>query len=86
MNVLKMRQGGFRVSILAAGHDRPANPKTRDKDLNLMPNIDVNSPVISATTDRLALAVGWARPGAANLNPSTASFCSIFACFESIDE
>jgi hypothetical protein len=39
-----------------------------------MPSIDVNSPVTSAPTDRLALGVGWVRPGAGSiggtLNPS----------------
>ena len=33
------------------------------KDVNLMPNIDVATPVSSAPTDRLALGVGWVRPG-----------------------
>ncbi|CAB4702842.1 unannotated protein [freshwater metagenome] len=46
-----------------------------------MPGIDVNSPVSSAPTDRLALGVGWVRPGAAGiggtLDPSNASQ---FAC------
>ena len=41
-----------------------------------MPNIDIATPVSSAPTDRLALGVGWARPGVAGiiggtLNPST---------------
>ena len=39
-----------------------------------MPNIDVNSPASSAPTDRLALGVGWVRPGVAGiggtLNPA----------------
>ena len=30
-----------------------------------MPNIDVATPVSSAPTDRLALGVGWVRPGVA---------------------
>jgi len=55
-----------------------------------MPSIDVNSPVISAPTDRLALGVGWVRPGVAGiggtLNPSTHSFCSIFGGFEANEE
>ena len=91
MNVLKMRQGGFRVSILAAGHDRPANPKTRDKDLNPMPNSNVNSPVISAPTDRLALGVVWVRPGVAGiggtLNPSGTPIVWMQGmCFEGNEE
>ena len=56
---------------------------------NVMPSIDVYSPVSSAPTDRLALGVGWVRPGVAGiggtLNPShyltyTAS------CFEGNEE
>ena len=39
-----------------------------------MPSIDVAIPVSSAPTDRLALGVGWVRPGVAGiggtLNPS----------------
>ena len=39
-----------------------------------MPNIDIATPASSAPTDRLALGVGWVRPGAAGiggtLNPS----------------
>ena len=39
-----------------------------------MPSIDVSAPVSSAPTDRLALGVGWVRPGVAGiggtLNPS----------------
>ena len=39
-----------------------------------MPSIDVATPASSAPTDRLALGVGWVRPGVASigdtLNPS----------------
>ena len=39
-----------------------------------MPNIDIATQVSSAPTDRLALGVGWVRPGVAGiggtLNPS----------------
>ena len=39
-----------------------------------MPNIDIAAPVSSAPSDRLALGVGWVRPGVAGiggtLNPS----------------
>ena len=39
-----------------------------------MPNIDIATPVSSAPSDRLALGVGWVRPGVAGiggtLNPS----------------
>ncbi|MCX6423176.1 MAG: hypothetical protein NTV96_01065 [Actinobacteria bacterium] len=44
-----------------------------------MPSIDVNSPVSSAPSDRLALGVGWVRPGVAGiggtLNPSIYGMC-----------
>ncbi len=40
-----------------------------------MPSIDIATPVSSAPTDRLALGVGWVRPGVAGiggtLNPSS---------------
>ena len=53
------------------------------RDVNLMPNIDVVTPVSSAPTDRLALGVGWVRPGVAGiggtLKPST---CFMSLCFE----
>ncbi len=35
-----------------------------------MPNIDVISPVSSAPIDRLALGLGWVRPGAAHIGGS----------------
>ena len=41
-----------------------------------MPSLEVNAPVSSAPTDRLALGVGWVRPGVGGiggtLNPSAA--------------
>ena len=40
---------------------------TDAKDVNLMPNIDIATPVSSAPTDRLALGVGWVRPGVAGI-------------------
>ncbi len=40
---------------------------TDAKDVNLMPNIDVVTPVSSAPSDRLALGVGWVRPGVAGI-------------------
>ena len=56
-----------------------------------MPNIDIATPASSAPTDRLALGVGWVRPGAGSiggtLNPSGycgPSFCG--ACFEGNEE
>jgi hypothetical protein len=58
-----------------------------------MPSIDINSPVTSAPTDRLALGVGWVRPGVAviggTLNPSVQLFCSGAwggRCFEGNEE
>jgi len=36
-----------------------------------MPSFDVNSPVSSAPTDRLALGLGWVRPGVAGINGAT---------------
>jgi len=57
---------------------------------NEMPRIDVNLPVSSAPTDRLALGVGWVRPGATGisgtLNPSPASAQIPGYCFEGSEE
>ncbi len=52
-----------------------------------MPNIDIATPVSSAPTDRLALGVGWVRPGVAGiggtLNPSTSRHTGYSGqCFE----
>ena len=56
---------------------------------NEMPSIDIATPVSSAPTDRLALGVGWVRPGVAGivgtLNPSHPNMCSdvnMCVCFE----
>ncbi len=53
-----------------------------------MPRIDVTSPVSSAPTDRLALGVGWVRPGVAGiggtLNPTL--FGTLYVSFESTEE
>ena len=57
-----------------------------------MPSIDVATPVSSAPIDRLALGVGWVRPGVAGiggtLNPSFVCCCSgwMCACFEGNEE
>ena len=58
-----------------------------------MPNIDVVAPVSSAPSDRLALSVGWVRPGAAGiggtLNPSSYLLAlnnASSACFEANEE
>ena len=54
-----------------------------------MPNIDIATPVSSAPSDRLALGVGWVRPGVAGiggtLNPSWL-VCSVYNCFEGNEE
>ena len=54
-----------------------------------MPSIDIATPVSSAPTDRLALGVGWVRPGVAGivgtLNPSHPNMCfdvNMCVCFE----
>ncbi|CAB4694108.1 MAG: hypothetical protein F2675_00760 [Actinobacteria bacterium] len=56
-----------------------------------MPSFDVTSPFTSAPIDRLALGVGWVRPGVAGiggtLNPSgyTHGACSAY-CFVGNEE
>ncbi len=56
-----------------------------------MPSIDVATPVSSAPADRLALGVGWVRPGVAGiggtLNPSgTLWGIPSSRCFEGNEE
>ena len=57
-----------------------------------MPSTDVNSPVSSAPIGRLALGVGWVRPGAASiggtLNPSStiSGYREPYGCFEGNEE
>ncbi|CAB4694075.1 MAG: hypothetical protein F2675_00750 [Actinobacteria bacterium] len=57
-----------------------------------MPNIDIATPVSSAPTDRLALGVGWVRPGVAvigsSLNPSLwpSMYNARDLCFEGNEE
>ena len=55
-----------------------------------MPSIDVSAPVSSAPTDRLALGVGWVRPGVAGiggtLNPSIGLAFNVCNCFEGNEE
>ena len=56
-----------------------------------MPSVEVSAPVSSAASDRLALGVGWVRPGAGGiggtLNPSgIAMYCMNAACFEGNEE
>ncbi len=53
-----------------------------------MPTVDVATPVSSAPSDRLALGVGWVRPGVAGiggtLNPSWRT--AVCHCFEGNEE
>ena len=56
-----------------------------------MPNIDIATPVSSAPTDRLALGVGWVRPGVGGiggtLNPSGTPIVWMQGmCFEGNEE
>ena len=57
-----------------------------------MPSIDIATPASSAPTDRLALGVGWVRPGAGSiggtLNPSQSHGVGFmgFSCFEGNEE
>ena len=57
-----------------------------------MPSLEVNAPVSSAPSDRLALGVGWVRPGVASiggtLNPSSGTLCGQYCClcFEGNEE
>ena len=52
-----------------------------------MPSVEVSAPVSSVASDRLALGVGWVRPGAGGiggtLNPLRATYigCAICQCF-----
>ena len=55
-----------------------------------MPSREVNAPVSSAPSDRLALGVGWVRPGVAGiggtLNPSGTQVIIQYTCFEGNEE
>ena len=55
-----------------------------------MANIDIATPASSAPTDRLALGVGWVRPGVAGiggtLNPSVYFSKCHSVCFEGNEE
>ncbi len=52
-----------------------------------MSKSEVSAPVSSAASDRLALGVGWVRPGVAGiggtLNPS---YCTQYVCFAGNEE
>ena len=55
-----------------------------------MSKSEVSAPVSSAASDRLALGVGWVRPGAGSiggtLNPSPATVYCGALCFEGNEE
>ena len=55
-----------------------------------MPSIDIATPVSSAPSNRLALGVGWVRPGVAGiggtLNPSRENYEDGPWCFEGNEE
>ena len=57
-----------------------------------MPSVEVSAPVSSVASDRLALGVGWVRPGVAGiggtLNPSAQStwYGYMCGCFEGHEE
>jgi hypothetical protein len=53
-----------------------------------MPNIDVATPASSAPTDRLALDVGWVRPGAGSIGStlSPSGTRRSYTCFEGNEE
>ena len=55
-----------------------------------MSKSEVSAPVSSAASDRLALGVGWVRPGVAGiggtLNPSIGAGMAICLCFEGNEE
>jgi len=60
-----------------------------------MPSIDVVTPVSSAPSDRLALGVGWVRPGVAGIGghpkPLNGTLdggarCGPYGCFEGNEE
>ena len=62
---------------------------------NYMPSVEVNAPVSSPASDRLALGVGWVRPGVAAiggaLRPTSGGWqilspTNIAACFEGNEE
>ena len=56
-----------------------------------MSKSEVSAPISSVASDRLALGVGWVRPGAGGiggtLNPSVSAVAAFFySCFEGNDE
>ena len=75
---------GFGDPMKSVAHPGAASLSTiiDAKDVNLMPNIDIATPVSSAPSDRLALGVGWVRPGVAGIGGTVSpSTCFMSMCF-----
>ena len=55
-----------------------------------MPSVEVSAPVSSVASDRLALGVGWVRPGAGGIGgtlpPSYYLSALLCSCFEGNEE
>ncbi len=91
MGVLLLPFGGFGVPMEKVAHlgADSLSAIIDAKEVNLMPNIDIATPVSSVPTDRLALGVGPVRPGVAGiggtLNPSSYLTPS-YNCFEGNEE
>ena len=85
--------GGFGGPLVSVAHTGAASLSTITyadaKEVNLMPNIDIDTPVSTAPTDRLALGDGLVRPGVAGiggtLNPSNPGPVPC-RCFEGSEE
>jgi len=77
------------VFPLGSGSSAGRYPFGKD---NEMPSIDIVTPASSAPSDRLALGVGWVRPGVAGiggtLNPSLGLLGRVCGttCFEGNEE
>ena len=91
--VLLLLFGGFGVPIKSVARLGAASLYTITvaKDVNLMPNIGIATPASSAPSDRLALGVGWVRPGVAGIGGTlhpTLLMCGVgcCACFEGNEE
>ena len=62
----------------------PSAGRYPDEKENSMPSVEVSAPVSSVASDRLALGIGWVRPGAGliggTVNPSTVSIAVAYCC------
>ena len=69
----------------------PSAGRYPDEKENSMPSVEVSAPVSSVASDRLALGVGWVRPGAGiigcTINPSNFNGPSTYynSCFAGED-